>query len=57
VVKFERPAGMLGFLDLGLGLTSMGVVLQLSHNILQLVLKIQAATPATATPVPATAAL
>ncbi len=36
---------MLGFLDLGLGLTSMGVVLQLSHSILQLVLKIQAATP------------
>jgi hypothetical protein len=48
---------MLGFLDLGLGLTSMGVVLHLSHNILQLVLKIQAATPATAAPVPVTAAL
>ena len=36
----REAAGMLGFLDLGLGLTSMGVVLQLSQNILELVLKI-----------------
>lgn len=37
----KEAAGMLGFLDLGLGLTSMGVVLQLSQSILDLVLKIQ----------------
>ena len=40
----REAAGMLGFLDLGLGLTNIGVVLQLSKDILSLVLKIQAAS-------------
>ena len=37
----REAAGMLGFLDLGIGLTHMGVILQLSRDILALVLKIQ----------------
>lgn len=41
-VNVREAAGMLGFLDLGMGLTNMGVVLQLSRDILDLVLKIQA---------------
>ena len=40
----REAAGMLGFLDLGLGLTNIGVVLQLSKDILALVLKIQASS-------------
>ena len=44
----REAAGMLGFLDLGLGLTNIGVVLQLSKDILSLVLKIQASGSETA---------
>lgn len=38
----KEAAAMLGFLDVGLGLSNMGLVLQLSRNILELVLKIDA---------------
>lgn len=41
----REAAGMLGFLDLGVGLTNMGAVLQLSQDILTLILKIQASSP------------
>ena len=41
----REAAGMLGFLDLGIGLTNMGVVLQMSQDILALVLKIQSSSP------------
>lgn len=41
----REAAGMLGFLDLGIGLTNMGVVLQMSQEILALVLKIQSSSP------------
>ena len=39
--SIKEAAGMLGFLDLGLGMGNIGVVLQLAQNILDLILKIQ----------------
>ena len=41
----REAAGMLGFLDLGIGASNIGIVLQLSRKVLQLVLKIAAVNP------------
>ena len=46
LMEFNSPlikeaAGMLGFLDLGVGMSNIGVVMQLSQNVLDLILKIQ----------------
>ena len=43
--EVREAAGMLGFLDLGIGGSNMSVVLQLSRKVLQLVLKIAAVSP------------
>ena len=37
----KEAASMLGFMDLGLGMSNVGVVLQMSHTILDIILKIQ----------------